>query len=387
MPLRTLALKAHRWIGLATGLVLTVVCLTGAILVFEDEIIQALHPERYEVAVGARRVTLEAAAAAVRQAVPGAEVTSVTVRQDPTRPYELLDGRERAFVDPYTGTVLATGITRPPFFTAAFGLHRWMLAGDVGKMIVGVSTLLFLVILVSGVIIWWPRNRAKLRARATVTALVARGTRWKRRNHDLHVVLGIYTAPVLFVLAFTGLAWSFEWFNDGIYTVTRSAKAPSAPESAAPSDGVRGTLDQALTHARMIIGPAEFYTVRLPSTAVGAVAVTALPVTAVHNRATDAVYFDRATGALLRHDRFSEASLGVRVRRTFYPVHVGSIWGMPSRIVAFVVCLLGASFPITGFILWLPKWWRGRTDRRRGVSATAAGPDEARPVVERGVPA
>ena len=368
MSFRTLLLKLHLWLGLATGLVLAVVCFTGAALVFEEEIVHALYPGRYTVAaVGERRIPLDEAAARVREAVGGGNVTSVTVHADPTRTYELAAGRGRAFVDPYTGEVLATGVERPAFFTTMFGLHRWLLARDGwGKQIVGVSTIAFLFILVSGAVLWVPRTGAAWRARLSVAPLLRARTRWRRRNHDLHVVLGIYAAPVLFVLAFTGLAWSFTWFNDGIYKVTRSPKAPPAPESVSPPAADVVGFDAAYARARGEMAPARFHTVRLPADSTGAVTVSALPLAAVHDRATDALHLDRATGAVLRHDRFAEASLGVRVRRTFYPVHVGSIWGLPSRIVAFVACLLGASFPITGFVLWVAKW---RQSRRRRVVA------------------
>ena len=60
---------------------------------------------------------------------------------------------------------------------------------------------------------------------------------------------------------------------------------------------------------------------------------------------------------------FSERSLGARVRSSFKPVHTGSIWGTPSKVIAFVVCLFGASFPVTGVIMWLNRIRKKKNQR------------------------
>ena len=71
--------------------------------------------------------------------------------------------------------------------------------------------------------------------------------------------------------------------------------------------------------------------------------------------ATDAVYIDQYSGKVLGTLKFEERSLGARVRSTFKPVHTGSIWGTPSKIIAFIVCLFVVSFPITGVVMWLNR--------------------------------
>jgi uncharacterized iron-regulated membrane protein len=140
-------------------------------------------------------------------------------------------GRKTAFFNPYTGELVGIFNYRESFFYTMFSLHRWLLAGDTGKMIVGVSTLIFLFIIITGIILWWPKTNRILLQRLKLKT----NTGWKRLNHDLHIVLGFYTSLFLFVFAFTGLAWSFEWFNKGIYTVTSSSmKRPEPPKSNPP---------------------------------------------------------------------------------------------------------------------------------------------------------
>jgi uncharacterized iron-regulated membrane protein len=172
----------------------------------------------------------------------------------------------------------------------------------------------------------------------------------------MHLVFGFYSAIFLFIIAFTGLAWSFEWFNNGIYAVTKSPlKAAPPPKSTYVADAKPVSLETALASAKVIYPSAAFYTISLPKDSTEAIAVNTLGLDAVHENATDAIYLDQYTGNVLGTLAFSQRSLGAKVRSTFKPVHTGSIWGTPSKITAFIVCLFGVTFPITGTIMWINR--------------------------------
>jgi uncharacterized iron-regulated membrane protein len=370
----------HLYLSLACGLVIAIVCFTGAVLVFEKEFQQLFYPERYRVAAGGERVPLEEALAAVAQKEAKAQVSAVKIYADPARTVEISyrqeDGKPKppaehggkggaprggeggkgggsqAFVNPYTGQVVALQSQRSPFFFTMFSLHRWLLAGDTGKLIVGVSTSVFLFILLTGIVLWWPQNQKILRQRLTLKL----DGGWKRINHDLHIVVGFYAAIFLFAFAFTGLAWSFQWFNDGIYWITGTENVRPEPPLSTPREGAAAVpLDEVFAAARRESPGAEFYNIQLPKDSTGAFSVMLMPRDAAHERATDQLFFDQYTGALLGKTLFTEKNLGQRVRATFYPVHVGSIAGLPGRIVAFLACVAGVTFPVTGVILWLNR--------------------------------
>lgn len=187
---------------------------------------------------------------------------------------------------------------------------------------------------------------------------------WKRLNHDLHIVLGFYSAIFLFIFAFTGLAWSFEWFNKGIYTVTNSPmNAAEPPKSTYVTEAKKIDLDKALAVAKTTYAQAAYYNISMPKDSTGIYSVSVLGTNPVHESATDAVYIDQYSGNVLGTLPFSERSLGARVRSSFKPVHTGSIWGTPSKIIAFITCLLGVTFPITGTIMW----WNRTRKKKKGV--------------------
>ena len=371
----------HLYLSLAAGIVIMIVCFTGATLVFEKELQMYIYPERYTVAPGENRASIDEAAAALQKNVKGIAVTSAKVYSDPSRSLELSyseekkekgnregqkkhedkkssekdggkkgEGGSQAFVNPYTGEVISLYTHRNSFFFTMFSLHRWLLAGDVGKLIVGISTSIFLFILITGIILWWPKTKAKLKQHLTL-----KWAGWKRINHDLHVVIGFYTAIFLFAFAFTGLAWSFEWFNNGIYWITGTEnKRPEPPASVVASTTPMG-IDQILEIAQHEVPNAVFYTINKPKDSTAAYAVTVMPIDPVHEKASDQYFFDQYTGKLLGTALYKDRNLGQRVRGIFYPIHVGSIGGTAGRIIAFLACIAGVTFPITGTILWINR--------------------------------
>jgi uncharacterized iron-regulated membrane protein len=233
-------------------------------------------------------------------------------------------------------------------------LHRWLLGGDTGKLIMGTATLLFLFIMITGVVLWWPKTKAMLKSNLRIMWKA----NWKRVNHDLHYALGIYTVLFLFIFAFTGLAWSFQWFNDGIYKVTNSSKEPIKPPTSTYSDTAYLAAidaDDILSDAYTRVPNAVFFNLAFPKDSTAVYSVGVLRRDAAHETATDNHYYDQYSGEHLKLVAFADRPLGQRVRATFKPVHISSIWGLPSKILGFIVCLFGATFPITGVIMWLSR--------------------------------
>lgn len=379
--------RIHLYLSLAAGLVILVACLTGAILVFEKDLQMAMNKKRYYVEESGARLPLEQLAEKVKTSFPGHKINGIKVYKDAGRSAEIsisappkkekggeqkqppaAEGKDAkkaqaapqrqpgftVFINPYTGEVLQKYSYQETFFYQVFALHRWLLGGQnsIGKYIVGISTFIFLFILVTGIILWWPKTRRIMARRLKIKWDAG----WKRLNHDMHLVFGFYSAIFLFIFAFTGLAWSFEWFNNGIYKVTNSpVKQAPPPKSAFVADAKRISPDQALATAQTVSKDAEFYNISFPKDSTEVFSVSSLPTNAAHESATDAVYIDQYSGNVAGTLAFGERSLGARVRSAFKPVHTGSIWGLPSKIIAFIVCLLGVTFPITGTIMWLNR--------------------------------
>ena len=214
--------ELHIWLSLPLGLVMSVICFSGAMLVFEKEITEMVQKEYYFVdKVSDDALSIEQVEALVKPTLADdVEIKNVEVSEDPERCYKVnLSKPKRAavFVDQYSGDIKGQP-ERLPFFRTMFRLHRWLMDtrpddGSIfwGKMIVGVSTLLMVVILISGIVIWIPNNIKNLKTRLTIN--FRKG--WRRFCYDLHVAGGIFAVLLLLAMALTGLTWSFEWYRDG----------------------------------------------------------------------------------------------------------------------------------------------------------------------------
>jgi uncharacterized iron-regulated membrane protein len=368
----------HLYLGLASGLVIMVSCLTGAILVFEREWQSVLYPERYFVKPLPNAKLLQESIKAVQHVVPGSNITSIKVYSDPTRSIEITyseikkeeekkpeglktegekkkpeagkgPGRLQAYTNPYTGDLISLYNHRSTFFYTVFGLHRWLLSGDIGKLITGISTLIFVFILITGIILWWPKTKEKLKHHLTIKWRA----KWKRVNHDLHIVIGFYSSIILFVSAFTALAWSFEWFNEGIYLVTGTEnKRHEAPKSVAGSDTVAITFDDAFRIIKAEVPSAQFYTLNKAKERNGSFEISVLPKDSKYENTTDQYFLDQYTGEVIHTISYERKNSGQRVKTMFYNLHVGAIGGIPTKIIWMLACLAGVTFPVTGVIIW-----------------------------------
>ncbi|CAL1521018.1 PepSY-associated TM helix domain-containing protein [Chitinophaga sp. MM2321] len=386
--------RIHLYLGLAAGLVITISCLTGSLLVFEKELTEAFNHDRYYVQPAAQRLPLDEIAAMVKQQVPGAGVSRIQVFADPSRtlavsldekkkggkkevkgaapaqnkvagnkdvkaaeknaPPKKEKGGRTAFVNPYTGKVVELYSYQQTFYYKIFSLHRWLLAGDTGKMITGISTLIFVFILITGIVLWWPKTRNILKQRIKVKW--DRG--WKRLNHDLHIVLGFYAAIFLFVSAFTGLTIGSEWFSKGLYAALGTSPKPTEAPVSVPDPVITHktiSFETALAQVKQQVPDAQYYSLMAPKDTAAAFMVTLLPAGTLHEGATTSYYLDQFSGKVLKSQTFGEKNLGQQIRSSVKPLHTGAIFGKTSKVFALIIALLGVTFPTTGTILWINR--------------------------------
>lgn len=384
--------KIHLWLSLPLGIVLTVVCLSGAVLVFEGEITRALHPELYRVAAPADARPLRPSQLAGRiggQMPDSLHLVSLQLSARSDEPCMAAfreTGRRQLSVDPYTGNVNGWAES-PAFFGTVRKLHRWLLdpppskgEKSVGKAIVGVSTLALVLILVSGLILWIPRSRKALRNRLKVSYSDGRRRFW----HDSHVTLGFYATLLLLVMALTGLTWSFGWYRTAAYALfggpqqtvaaqekpsrkadsgNRHERERSRERTAGREQGER----QAETEARPFdyaVWDAVLGELTAHCTAYKTIVLTQTEAQVARQsamRRIDRATFDPRSGRLAEITRYEETPRQQRLRGWFYAFHTGTWGGIWTKILYFLAALTGASLPLTGY--WL--WWRRCMNKRK----------------------
>lgn len=393
--------KVHLWLSVPFGLIITIVCLSGACLVFEPEITALCRPHLNRVEVpDTPPLPIEQVLRNVQGSLPaGTEIKGVSISENPAEPWRVnLSQPRRAavIVNQYTGEVLGRS-ERLPFFSFMFQAHRWLLDGShsVGKTVVGISTLVFAVVLLTGIVLWWPRRRQALKSGLTISTRRGLMRFW----FDLHNAGGFYAFIFLLAMALTGLTWSFGWYRTAFYalfgTEAQSPHSAPAQKGGATARGGHGKGGEGQTarhggnggerggrkgkgqvgrsEKEASAGPdftqwqkvydqlKDRYTDYRQIAVTDGTATVGLPGLG-NQRASDRYTFQPETGRLTQTTLYADTETAGKLRGWIYSVHVGSWGGWFTRILAFCAALLGASLPLTGYYLW---WRRTRTKCRR----------------------
>jgi len=379
----------HLWLGLISGIIVFIVCITGCLWVFNDEIIYLLEPEarieKQEKAVIMPSQLMKIAS----EKHPGLPVSYATYQQG--RAIYLGLGERRGpnvsmRVDPYTGKVISEKVHKEgetDFFRWALNGHRFLwLPFEIGRPIVNYGTLVFVILLITGLVWWYPKKWTQS-TRDKSFKIKWNGT-WKRINLDLHNVLGFYSLLFLLAIALTGMVYGIEWYSDGLYWVT-SGGDKLEERSRVKSDSINAnkffTPEQAIDKAWLTVinrypkSKGFYYSFPNPKRASAAIFVTVYPSSGQFYNSLSHT-FDQHTVKELPGNKiygrpFEEAGFGGKLRRMNYDIHVGSILGFPGKVLAFLCTLIGASLPVTGFIVWWNR--KGFGGKKKGKKVKSPG--------------
>lgn len=372
--------KIHLWLAVPFGLIIAIICFTGALLVFEEQVTQLANRHLYYVEnPGSQPLSVGTLVEKVEsQPTKGASITGVTIYPQPDRSYQVnLSAPKGAavYIDPYTGEVLGQS-QRTPFFRTVFILHRWLLDSQPadggifwGKRITGIATLVFVVILLSGVVIWWPRSRKGLKNGIQIALRKGKARFW----HDLHAAGGIYVLLLVLVMALTGLTWSFDWYKNAFYTLfgvetTAPAKGPAHKEKS-PQGPQPGTTTEATAPVTPFACWQQVYDqVAAENPDRLKIEITDGTASVSNNRygnirGTDRYTFDPQSGQITGASLYKDTGNSGKIRGWIYSVHTGAWGGNLTRIIWFLAALLGATLPLTGYYLWIKRLYRKRHNR------------------------
>ena len=377
--MRKLFAKLHLWLSVPLGLLISVVCLSGAALVFEREITRAMRPDIYRVSQPENATPLPPSEIASRiraQVADTLRLSSLLIPDDPEEAWMAgFDNvrKQTLSVNPYTGDI--NGWTESvPFFQTMRKLHRWLMdappqkgMGTTGKTLVGITTLVMIFILISGLVIWIPRNRRALKNRLRVS--YTKG--WRRFWYDSHVALGFYATLFLLVMALTGLTWSFSWYRTAAYalfgggTDALPKKETKGKEGKKPS--TRENFDFAVWDHAFASAKAAYPTYKSVKLGTGSLEVAPDP--SSYLRKTDKLTFNKQTGNITAIARHADAPASQTLKSWFYAFHTGS-WGGPwTQTLYFLAAVIGGILPLSGYYLW----YKRTRAARKGNSSHSGG--------------
>ncbi|AEE49629.1 PepSY-associated TM helix domain-containing protein [Haliscomenobacter hydrossis] len=370
MTLKKIIGKVHLWLGLTSGLVVFIVAITGCLYAFKDEIENATEPYR-RVSPQATNFLLPSQLAAIaRKKLPKRQLHAVKYNgknkaaeaifyhYEPTYYYTI-------YLNPYTGEIQKLKDMERGFFHFILDGHFYLwLPPTIGQPVVASSTLIFLIMLISGLILWFPINKAAIKQRFGYRW--KKTTQWKRKNYDLHNVSGFYVSLLALVFAVTGLVWGFSWFAQGYYTALGGKKSllyvdPVSAKNPANLAVVQAPLDKVWLTMQSEYPNAKSIEVHPPETDSSSIAANANFQAGTYWK-TDYRYFNQYSLQEMPvehiYGRLKNAGVADKLLRMNYDIHVGAIGGLAGKILAFCISLVIASLPITGFYIWYGRRWK-----------------------------
>lgn len=365
----------HLWLGLTSGLLVFIIAVTGCIYAFQEEIQDLTQPYRFVEAQSKPFLPPSAIREIADEQLPGKHIHSVLYQGESCAAKAIYYSFEEnyydfVYINQYNGKVLKVKDEYKDFFRIILDGHFYLwLPHEIGQPVAATATLIFVVMLISGLFLWWPRNKNGAKQRFTIKW----NARWRRKNYDLHNVFGFYVTWIAIILALTGLVWGFTWFKDAVYYTAGGEKSlvyqePLSEPTVLPVSGQVNAVDMLWEKMNSAYPEAETIEIHFPVDETSSILAAINPDASTYWK-TDYIYFDqyslKEVPANHIWDRFESATSADKLIRMNYDIHTGAIVGLPGKILAFFASLLVASLPVTGFYIW----W-GRKHKQRAVKKT-----------------
>lgn len=383
--------KLHLWFGLSIGLIIFIVSITGTLFVFKDEVENftrkdVIYHNEQNIAqkqILPIRVLEKAVDAQLKEKY---KIHWVNVPIDKKMSYQFYWYEHNteawnyfdefpiykvAYVNPYTGKVLRTYDEKNGFFSIVKSIHwSFLLKQDWGKYVVGIPVIIFVIMLISGIILWWPKNKSARKQRFSFKWKNIKN--WKRKNYDLHNILGFYSSIFALIFSITGLFYAFFVVQAMIYFVFSggntvypdfshiTTKAPIEQRNETTLDKVIHTVQAKYPNSfgfAIDLGHPHMDDHEHPNFSVFVKHLSY----SYHKNSS--LIFDENSGELLHTYNHEDKNFGEKTVAANYDIHVGSILGLPTKIIAFIVSLICASLPVTGFLIW----WGRRKKTKKSV--------------------
>ncbi|MDQ3713387.1 MAG: PepSY domain-containing protein [Acidobacteriota bacterium] len=363
----------HLIAGVLAGIFIFVMCVSGALLSFESNILEVAESEMRFVEVpleNQKRLPIQELIAIVLAEKPNAKPSNMTLRNNKSAAATVALGRDgQVFINPYTGAITGEGAKSwRGFFRVVEDLHRWLaLSGsgrNVGKALNDAANLLFLFLAISGIYIWFPR---RLSWKHFKDAMVFRWkVKGKARDFNWHTVIGFWTSLVLIVLTLTGLVISYQWAGNLVYTLTGNEPLQQPPQASSQPGEQSFVLPKNLDD---IWTKAENYTayesigLRLPIAKDSAVFTIEEGIYwNIFARST--LTIDAKTAEPAKWEAYGEQNAGRQLRSWIRFTHTGETGGIVGQFIGFLACVGGAFLVWTGISLALRRFGNWRANKR-----------------------
>lgn len=382
MRLKKFIRQIHLWLGLASGLIVFIIGVTGCLLVFENELKNIFYKERTNVAIlqNSKKLPIAELKKIVDKVVPEKyPLNSVIVPNKEGKSYVFrsrykddnaltyfgqMEYYHQIYINPYNGKILKNENGEFEFFHFVTWLHIGLLLSyDVGTKITSIAVSMFIILLITGIYLWWPRKKNSSKTRFSFKWKKTTG--FKRKNYDLHNILGFYASFLLLIIAITGLVWSFEWVGSSLQWIANGGEIIKTEEKSRQYNSTitlnTDSLNKVHEQLATVHPHAQEYYISFPKDSILAYK-SSTKIVEDNSYNSIANTFNVNTYKLESESKFEDLSRGEKLNEMNLDIHTGAIYGLVGKLVAFFASLIAASLPVTGFLVWI-----GRKNKKSAV--------------------
>ena len=391
---KTIWFKIHWFFGFVFGILLLLIGVSGAVLSYEKEILQAINKDTYFVQNLDNKARLEPSEVLkiYKENNIDTKINSISFSSLENSSIVLNIEKEGArkglniYLNPYTAELLPD-IVGKDFFMFFFFLHRWLtFEGDtqwIGKQLVAISTIVAIFLTIGGVVVYWSRIKANFLKSFTFSF------KYKKRAFlsTMHGAIGMWVIPFFLLMCFTGLYWSYDWYRSAMFSVMQVEQPKRAAPPTQTSNQGQGEEQRAgtLQNRTQVISyddikqTVEIFNknvsrdyknanLRLTPSKDATYTISYLYANATHFRESNSMEIDQNKSLVIKETKFEDKKLNEQLMASILPLHSGEYFGWFGQLTYFISSALMALFAITGYMLYYDRWKKKRAKKEQKKS-------------------
>ncbi len=359
--------KWHTWAGISAGFVLMIVSFTGAFLVFEEELDVWLHPQIFTFSQTTPLLSYQALTETIHKDHPTWEIRSIYRLKNKNNAVKMFFNGKRGeslIINPHTGKLAARRVYKRTIMGFIRTVHRSLMLPFIGRYLVGFSSLICLLLVITGLRQWLPKNKKQLWTRLKIRF----GSGKKRANYDFHNSVGLYISPFLCLIAITGVMITFS----KIVLITLSILNFQSPSSFSQIFKQKSTfiagkaplsLGQIVDSVHTRMPKAVITSLRFPRDSTATYQLNTVEPSISQTGDKSMVFVDQYSGQTLFSTDQKEGQFVKVYFNWVTPLHFGTFGGLTTRIIALLTSIFLLLLFLSGFYIGY-KRWKKRMNRR-----------------------
>jgi len=367
--------KIHWFLGVVFGITLILIGISGAVLSYQKELLKLINPDTYKVQIQENQkiLTIQEILEKYQEKNKDRKINSISFSSNTSDSVSISIASkdpnnkrgESIYLNPYTAEVLPE-IIGSDFFMFFFRLHRWLtFQGDYrsfGKNVVAISTIACIVLVISGIIVYWPRIKYNFLKSFTFS--------FKNKKRALlstmHSAIGMWLIPVFLLMCLTGLYWSYDWYRSAMFSVMQVER----PKSTQQKENLKPVSFKDIQKAvdifkQNVQKDYKNANLRLIPIKENTYTISYLFTDATHFRQTNLMEIDISKFEISKDVKYIDKKLNEKIMSSMLPLHSGEFFGWIGQLIFCVSSALMSLFVITGYMLYYDRWKKKRAKRQK----------------------